>query len=298
MFKRACGCLSSLMAEVARFWNWRKKPKKRPLLTFDERATSSVAINAVKDLPDGEVKLYLISFPEVRLASSERRIKGRVFNRCVFSKEVIEDFAFDNCRFIECVFNGAKIIETEFHDCFFVECYFYKSKFKSAYIDPRSFSFSKRWHWEMANVNAGLFQSLYRNSKDMHQDEFAMHADIKFQFYLRYQHLLGTSPKPSRFVWSVFFDYFLGYGYGIKNTLVVTILSILAFSLMIEGQLTNGKGYLEAFYFAVVSFTTVGFGDVTPSRSALPLVLTILFILGSVAWCAVVTAIIVKRIVK
>lgn len=295
MFKKIHCRLSLLRDQLIRFWNWRKKPDHPPALTFKKRATEEVSINALKD---GDVTLSLIKFPNIKLPSKERRINGRYFNKCVFSQEIIEGFTFDKCRFIECVFNGAEIVETEFHDCKFDECYFYKTKFKSTYIDPRLFSFSDKWHWDMANVNSGLFQSLYRNSKDMHQDEFAMHADRKFQFYRRYQHLRGTTPRPSRFVTSLFFDYFLGYGYGIKNTLIVTTLSIFTFAFIIEGQLDKSSGFLEAFYFTVVSFTTVGFGEITPLHNSLPLVFTIAFLLGSVAWCAVVTAIIVKRIVK
>ncbi|MEJ3577088.1 ion channel [Pseudomonas fragi] len=295
MLKNILHEASRFKTNAIRFWNWRKKPFPRPRLTLEEIITEKVKIN---ELCSDIINLSFVNFPTTPIKPWERRIVGKTFFKCIFSQETIEDFTFNNCHFTECVFNGAKIIDVEFHDCTFNECFFYKTKFTSTYIDPRTLSFTDHWHWDKSNVNLGLYQSLYRNLKDIHQDEFAMYADKKFQFYRRYQDLRGEQPNRTKFIRSMFFDYVLGYGYGITNTLVITTISIFLFALLIDGHLKDGSNYLEAFYFTVVSFTTAGYGEITPLHTSLPLVLTILFLLGSVAWCAVVTAIIVKRIVK
>ncbi|MHA6235946.1 ion channel [Pseudomonas fluorescens group sp. PF-69] len=286
---------SRFLKNLVRLRHWKRKPDRPPMLTIDERITQKININA---LTEANIELSIIEFPTEGLSSKESRIRDKVFFKCIFSQQEINNFSFTNCKFVTCVFNGANISKVEFHDCTFDECFFYKTKFQSTYIDPKSFLFSDKWEWDLANVNAGLFQTLYRNSKDMHQDEFAMHADRKFQFYRRYQHLRGTNPKPHRFISSLIFDYALGYGYGIVNALIITSLYILIFAFFIEGNLKENGSFFEALYFSIVSFTTVGYGEVTPLHETLPLALTILFLLGSVGWCAVVTAIIVKRIVK
>ena len=245
------------------------------------------------------ISLSFIDFDFETITPKERQISGKIFIKCLFSHKIIEDFTFQDCKFVDCAFNGALLVGVEFHDCEFRECFFYKTKFKDTYIDPESLHFTKKWHWIRANINAGLFQSLYNNSKTMHQEEFAMHADRKFQFYRRYQYLYGDRPNTYKFLKGFLFDYLLGYGYGIKNSLAMTVFSILGFAWVLDGKLGSGREtFFETLYFTVVSLTTVGYGEITPRHEVVPLTITMLLLLSSIAWCAVVTAIIVKRIVK
>lgn len=255
---------------------------------------------SIKSLPESaEISLAFIDFSFDSITPKERQVSGRIFVKCLFSHEVIENFTFQDCTFLNCSFNGAVLLGTEFHDCEFRECFFYKAKFKDTYVDPATFHFSKKWHWIRANVNSGLFQSLYNNSKTMHQEEFAMRADRRFQFYRRYQYLYGDRPAIYSFLKALLFDYLLGYGYGIKNSLVVTVASIFGFAWILDDKIVSENGtFFEALYFTVVSLTTVGYGEITPRHEVLPLAITIVLLLLSIAWCAVVTAIIVKRIVK
>lgn len=204
--------------------------------------------------------------------------------------------------FVGCYFIGSKFIGVGIHDCEFRECVFFKSQFSSTYIDPDAFVFSCYWRWDRANVNAWLYQGLYKNSRDMHQEEFAMKADRKFQVYKRYEYLRGRKFRPVKYIRSLLYELLTGCGYGIANALVVTSVIIGIFAFLIKnrigGEMIVDEGFLNAIYFSVVSFTTVGYGDVSTKNEALPIILTMVFLLVSVAWCAVVTAIIVKRIVK
>lgn len=272
-------------------------PKGNRSFGISETITQHVSIKNLPDQP--EISLSFIDFEFETITSKERQISGRVFRKCLFSHKVIEEFTFQNCKFIDCAFNGALMVGVEFHDCEFRECFFYKTKFKDTYIDPAFFHFTNKWHWIRANVNAGLFQALYKNSKTMHQEEFAMHADRRFQFYRRYQYLYGNRPNIYKFLKGLLFDYFLGHGYGIKNSLAMTVVSIFGFALLLDGKVSSEKGtFFETLYFTVVSLTTVGYGEITPVHEVIPLTITMLLLLSSIAWCAVVTAIIVKRIVK
>lgn len=286
---------SVIKEKTLRAWYWKRRDNIQ-LPKINEEVTNNCQINK---LIGNEVTLSRISFPDKITSKNELRVKNITFRKCIFSQSNINNYTFNGCTFIDCNFNGSKITDCEFHKCSFSECIFYKTNFSSSYIDPTSFKFSSMWHWHWANVNAWLFQSLYKNSKDMHQEKFAMQADKKFQFYRRYEYLRGQKPQLMKFFKSLFYDYMLGYGYGIKNALTVTLFIVTGFAYFIEGNLEKSdNSFFNALYFSVVSFTTVGYGDITPHLNIIPTSITIIFLLISMAWCAVVTAIIVKRIVR
>lgn len=287
--------LSAMKEMLIRVWHWKKRDNV-PLPKINEHISNKLNINK---LDSNEIELSQIDFPDTIKNGKERRVKNITFNKCIFSQSRIKGYTFIGCSFISCSFNGSKISDCEFHKCSFSECSFYKTKFITTYIDPISFKFSWMWHWHWANVNAWLFQSLYKNSKDMHQEKFAMQADRKFQFYRRYEFLRGQKRQLKKFFSSLLYDYILGYGYGIKNALIITLMMISSFAYIIDGHLkTHEKSFFKALYFSVVSFTTVGYGDVGPEFETIPMVITIIFLLISMIWFAVVTAIIVKRIVR
>lgn len=287
--------INHLGRTIRRFWNWRKKTPKT-------RFGVSVWISQrhfIHHLPSvTQIERAHIDIPLIGISLRERHIKGKIFIDCIFSQQAMGDYTFTDCSFVGCSFNGANFVSVEFHGCKFSDCWFYKTKFKSVYLDPRTIYFNDEWHWDRANVNTTLFQALYKNSKEMHQEEFAMYADIKFQFYQRYEYLRGKKPDLKKFARNLIYDYLLGFGYGVKNTLFVTALIIFLFAFLVNGNLKDGRDFWEALYFSVVSFTTTGYGEITPNHKFLPLFITSVFLLISVGWCAVVTAIIVKRIVK
>ncbi|GAA6132240.1 hypothetical protein NBRC116187_26000 [Halopseudomonas sabulinigri] len=99
----------------------------------------------------------------------------------------------------------------------------------------------------------------------------------------------------------LFYDLMLGYGYGITNCLVVTIgfIGLFAYLMMGYTNLSNGAGALEHIYYSIVSFTTVGYGEVTPvQKYPIALVMTSVFLFLSIVWTAIVSAVVVKRLVN
>lgn len=287
--------LKEIKENLTRAWGWKKRDNL-PLPAIKEQITNVVQLTKKMS---GSVSLSRIYFPEKTSDFDKLKIEGIAFTKCIFSKATIQKYTFNKCSFVDCIFNGAQISDCEFHKCTFIECSFNKAKITRTYIDPASFKFSSLWCWYWPNVNVWFFQALYRNSKDMHQEKFAMIADKRFQFYRRYEYLRGQKPQLGKFILSFLYDYFLGYGYGIKNTLSVTIVMISTFAFLMKGHLNVGNhDFFSALYFSAVSFTTVGYGDLSPELEFIPMLITIFFLLLSMAWCAVVTAIIVKRIVK
>tara|TARA_Y100000782_G_scaffold114812_1_gene152646 strand:+ start:28056 stop:28472 length:417 start_codon:yes stop_codon:yes gene_type:complete len=137
---------------------------------------------------------------------------------------------------------------------------------------------------------------------DIHQEEFSRKADKRFLFYKRYEHLNGKNKSRTKFWRGFFYDWMLGYGYGILNSLVVTIIMLIGFAMLMLGEAQHNEKVvlnpIEMVYFSIVSFTTVGYGEITPLHESFALSMTIGFLFLSVAWGAIVTAVIVKRLVR
>lgn len=270
--------------------------KKLPKLSA--QVTESRDLIAIEK--GSEVKLKKIEFSEPS-SNSQRQTKNVTFRECLFSHANISGRNFYGCKFENCTFSGAEILHCEFHQCKFYNCVLYKTSISDTYLDPISFYFSASWHYHWANVNAWWFQSLHRNSMDMHQKDFAMHADRRFRFYRRYEELLGKNKRPIKFLLGLAYDLMLGYGYGVINCLVVTIGFIGLFAYLMTGytNLPSGAGALEHIYYSVVSFTTVGYGEVTPEQKyPIALMMTSAFLFLSIVWTAIVSAVVVKRLVN
>jgi hypothetical protein len=260
---------------------------------IEESITEKVEIDGL--LNNLESALKKVSF-----TTNCNAVKNNTFTKCLFSYTKLRNIKFQNCKFENCQFNGTIFEDCEFHKCLFINCNFYKAQVKTTYLDPTSFSFSSEWYKKWSNINAWWFQSLFRNSKQMHQEEFAMVADKKFQFYRRYDYLLGIKKRPFRFLGGLFYDMALGYGYGVWNAIITTCIFIAFFAALMAPQtsLKDNASPLESIYFSVVSFTTVGYGEITPAANTTALVITTTFLFLSVLWGSIVTAVIVKRLVK
>lgn len=262
------------------------------------QVTESLDLIAIEK--GSEVELKKIEFSEPS-SNSQRRTKDVKFRECLFSHANIAGRNFYGCIFENCIFSGAEISHCEFHQCKFYNCVLYKTSISETYLDPKSFYFSASWHYHWANVNAWWFQSLHRNSMDMHQKDFAMHADRTFRFYRRYEELLGKKKRPLKFLLGLAYDLMLGYGYGVTNCLVVTVGFIGLFAYLMTGytNLPSGAGALEHIYYSIVSFTTVGYGEVTPEQKyPIALMTTSVFLFLSIVWTAIVSAVVVKRLVN
>jgi len=262
-----------------------------------ERISESIAIGVVTNGDRIELQAILFEIP----APSEHgaHVKNVTFYRCLFTHQMIIGATFQGCTFMECQFNGARIKDCEFHQCKIIESCFYKSSISGTYLDPSSFVFSYRWYTKWANVNAWWYQALYRNAKDTHQERFARLADERFQFYRRYEYILGKKKQPRLFFLSLVYDFLLGYGYGVLNVLVFTCIFIAIFAFFMQQNTSPAAtSIIDHIYFAVVSFTTVGYGDVTPKHERAALAITTGFLFLSFVWGAIVTAVLVKRLVK
>lgn len=213
----------------------------------------------------------------------------------------IEKIEFRNCKFEKCIFSNVQIKNCEFHNCYFIDCRFHRVNFTNVYLDPDSFIFNHNWAIHWSNINLKLFQELYRNSKELHQNEFAMSADIKFNKYKIFWNFNGPGKNRLTSIRLIIYYILFNFGYGFWNSFISALLLIYLYSTIITNYLSNEfstKGLLSSIYFSIITFTSIGYGDIHSNGETISLWASIVFALLSFFWCGITTAILIKRVVK
>ena len=208
------------------------------------------------------------------------KICKKEFVNVSFTRTVIRNVDFYECVFRQCLFIKSQIENCEFHDCRFIDTNTHKIEFKGVYIDPISFEdcLSPKDH---QNIGNHLYQRLMNNSNDENQPVFGRLASFEFNRWMSYQLTYEAKRKwktnkseaiglqlnsLGRKFWGlwgagVFLDRFI-----LCFITVILILSTINFSLRTMMGLPDVKIFLDAVYFTVITLTTIGYGDITPSE--------------------------------
>lgn len=223
------------------------------------------------------------------------KIKRKTISNVSFSKSKIQGLIFDDCTFKDCLFIYSNIVDCEFHDCNFINCNTYKISIQNTYIPPSSFKKCLN-ESEHQNIGVHLYQVVLRNAKTQDQPKHEAESRYQFERWRRFQKLyefrkLKFSRKDNRvtkrkvvLLWQIL-KMWLGqhlFGYGIKVTAFIRTVTALfgaawflnfkyssEFGLKISETEVAQFDFIEksvaTFYYTVVTFTTVGYGDITPS---------------------------------
>lgn len=222
---------------------------------------------------------------EIESKGKVTRIKNKVFERVSFAKTDIIGIIFRDCKFKDCLFMGTNFLNCEFHKCKFIRSNMHKCSFRDTYISPSSFkkALNKKKH---QNIGVHLYQALMNNFKDSDQPDLEAEARFLFLRWKRYQRIYEA-----RVLWSkskiesikeitvAFFSFLWEklFGSGIKmRYFVLTFVTFV--SLVTCGNylfrdclgIRNGEvpvtTFTDSFYFSIVTLTTLGFGDITPTK--------------------------------
>ena len=248
-------------------------------------------------------------------ARPANRITDKTFTNVSFAKKEIRSVEFQDCHFIDCLFIGTAFISCAFHDCTFVGCNMYKVSFTNTYIDPGVFEFTID-PIKYSNVGLGLFQQLLQNSAQSHQPDFARTAQYQFEKWKRYQYnyeyAKGDMPLGrylSKWIPNWLFDKSLGYGIRMApfirlTALLLTVMWLINYycweALGLHVNVTTSgvvHSWPIAFYYTVVTMTTLGYGDITPTTSTGMILASIEAMIG-LLWLSVLASIIIKRLTK
>lgn len=219
------------------------------------------------------------------------RVRDTTFERVSFSKTCISGFIFLDCIFDRCLFIGTTIADCEFHNCKFIHTNTHKISISRTYIDPRNFHrcLIQSKH---QNIGVHLYQCLLSNSRETGQIEFERDAQFLFLRWKRFQDAYEiinwskrqtTSRFSRKFVLSCFqylrrlaWEKIFGSGLRLRYFVVTVLIALTFFSylnfifrdrfgLMLEGKPVSSS--IEALYYTIISFTTLGYGDVVPTTS-------------------------------
>ena len=187
--------------------------------------------------------------------------------------------------------------------------------FTHTYIDPRVFV-STIDPKKYSNIGVWLFWQLFQNSAQIHQPDFARTAQYQFEKWQRYQYnyeyTKGEMPLGrylSKWILNWLFDKSLGYGIRMVpfirlTALLLTVMWLINYycweALGLHVNVTTSgvvHSWPIAFYYTVVTMTTLGYGDITPTTSTGMILASIEAMIG-LLWLSVLASIIIKRLTK
>ncbi len=185
-----------------------------------------------------------------------------------------------------------------------MDCNPYRAEFERCYIDPASFE-NCILDRQYSNIGVYLFQELLRNSRQQVQPDFSDEAQYLFRKWQRHQlrqELKGPGDCSSRWrtSWRLArlraFEFVSGSGVRLGKLINFALMILLLFTAVnwlfaVQfGLMQSGKvigSFIDAFYFATVVTTTLGFGDITPATALGRIAVSVEAIVGFVLFALV-----------
>lgn len=238
------------------------------------------------------------------------KIQNITFINVNFSKTYIHSLNFQNCNFKECFFINCNIKHCEFHNCKFINTNTHKIEFFRVYIDPNSFKdclLPKRHQ----NIGTHLYQRLMQNSNAENQREFGRQASFDFNTWKRRQSFYDFKENWRKGKRCVSIDHLFdaawrwtwglcGAGVRIRRFVGLFVFFLVLFSIInlqfreIFG-LNNINNCIDSLYFTVITMTTIGYGDITPTNSVGKVIVAVEGLIGFFLF-ALAASIAIRRI--
>lgn len=259
--------------------------------------------------------------------SCKERLVGQTFNRVDWVSDHKDAFYFEDCTFVDCDMSNASFASSVFSKCTFVRVLLINARFRATAFDSCRFEDidlsgailgeSRFWFknyfdnvkvnastqvdfplleeqelsYELATRNYGLFKDWYakagisgRRSECAYREKYCLSQTLPLSRERGYQNIsrlfTGYNEKPQRL--------------AIALGMTIVTFGFLYHQFMLKGA--EKISLTQGIYFSVVTFTTLGFGDITPSNfigQALVAIEVVIGVLGA----AYLTALLIRRLI-
>jgi hypothetical protein len=178
---------------------------------------------------------------------------------------------------------GSTFKNCRFTDCAFINCNTHRIEFINVYLNPRSFDrcLDAKRH---QNIGVHLYQELLNNSRQQSQPDFTHDALFQFRRWLRFEQTYqlrqngvanSNGIRLTRLIAQSWIgEKLLGFGVRLRNyfftatcaALVLTIINYnFASQLGLSIDASFPRSFVDALYFTIITLTTIGYGDITPT---------------------------------
>ncbi len=231
-----------------------------------------------------------------------------IFKDCDFSNASFESSVFERCTFSDVLMVNARLTSTAFSECKLINVdlggaildnvrFWYRNQFSGIRVDPFTHIALPlleecELSYELAARNYGVLKSWFSD------------AGLRFKrsdCAFREQHCLSQSyPYGRERLQLLIYRLLSGYNERPFRFSLWLFAIIVAFAVAYaEAGLskTSGKlNFLNSLYFSIVTFTTLGYGDIAPTNNALGQVMVVLEVIAGVVGTAYLTTLIIRRL--
>lgn len=189
------------------------------------------------------------------------------FEGCDLSHAELKNSTLNNCHFEQTDLTGANIQNAKLINCFFADASLKDVTMDNTIVDQKT-TFGKELKSE--KEDSYHFASIeYKQIKEMYKNS-SLHQEADYYHYKEMVSKRKIFPKthPKRFISFVFGDLLCKYGTSFIRvflwSLGIVVISATLFYLQDSLLFLNSKvqtSFLDALYFSMVTFTTLGYGD-------------------------------------